>query len=128
MADGDWRLHLAGVGDLIAKNAEPLPDPCPPPQTPEQAAAANADAQEKRRKVTERERNLYAPMAPEVDGIAFDRDAVYINLNPQNIRFSDKANIVQDENQDGEDDENSEDEGEMSSDGEGEKIFKKSTR
>lgn len=126
LAAGDWRVHVAGVGDIVASNVEVLPDPCPPPETgPEKKATAekepsvSAGASQKRpRKVSERERIVYAPMAPEVDGISYDRDAVYINLPAENVRFSKKSTLVSDGNGAPavpDDD---------SSDGEGEKMVK----
>lgn len=119
-AAGEWRIHLAGVADLVAKQIEPLPDPCPPPEVVSANGPPNPPGQKKKRKVSERERMLHAPMAPEVDGIAYERDAVYINLNEENIRFSDKSTLVRD----GQPDENDADDGEQSSEGEGEKMVK----
>lgn len=86
---GGWRVHLAGVGDLVAENLEIIPDPCPMPEE-------DGDGMKKKRKIGERERVIYAPMAPEVDGIAYDRDAVYIELQKEDVRFSDKKDVVGD--------------------------------
>ncbi|CAN8075605.1 unnamed protein product [Agarophyton chilense] len=122
-AAGTWRLHLAGVGDLSAQNVELLPDPCPAAnlktdQTPKESAARDGKS---RRKISQKERMVYAPMAPEIDGIAFDRDAVYINLAPDDVRFSDKAALVtEDGTVFGADAQ-----GEESSDGEGERMVKR---
>lgn len=119
---GEWRLHLAGVGDIVAHNVEPLPDPCPPPQLSSHLNDPNSteDPTKSKRKISQRERILYAPMAPEVDGIAYDRDAVYIDLNPKNIRFSEKSSLVLEP--DGNTENGCADED--SSDGEGEKMVK----
>lgn len=126
LAAGEWRVHLAGVGDLVANSVQILSDPCPPPEiqsdskTVEQNGAADT-VQKRKRKVSERERIVYAPMAPEVDGISYDRDAVYVNLPSESIRFSEKSALVAERNSDGQaavDDDND------SSDGEGEKMVK----
>lgn len=119
---GEWRLHLAGVGDLVAHNVEPLPDPCPPPQLSNamQSSTTENEPVKVKRKVSQRERILYAPMAAEVDGIAYDRDAIYISLNPENVRFSEKSSLVRDAVADVEDLPSAEE----SSDGEGEKMVK----
>lgn len=122
-AAGQWRVHLAGVGDLVACNIESLPDPCPAPETKTDAdnngKLASTDSSKRKRRVSERERMVYAPMAPEVDGISYDRDAVYINLASQSVRFSDKATLVS-EGMDGDHGQS----GDESSDGEGEKMVK----
>lgn len=124
-AAGEWRIHLAGVGDLVANNVEILPDPCPPPEVHADSKLADSDmpdaaAKRVRRKVSERERIVYAPMAPEVDGISYDRDAIYVNLPAGSVRFSDKAVLVPDGNATGKGDSDSDE----SSDGEGEKMVK----
>lgn len=105
---GRWHVHLAGVGDLIAENVEVLPDPCPTPEVP-----GEEGEKKRKRRVGERERVVYAPMAPEVDGIAYDRDAVYIELQREHIRFSNQNDLVGSVEDEGED-----------SDGEGEKLVK----
>lgn len=126
LAAGEWRVHLAGVGDLVASNVEILPDPCPPPEVAPSLKGSsekdgqNGATQQKGRKVTERERIVYAPMAPEVDGISYDRDAVYINLAAESVRFSDKSVLLSDAKSSGEPQEADDN----SSDGEGEKMVK----
>lgn len=119
---GLWRLHLAGVGDLVANNVELLPDPCPAPELPaDQLEKDSSNVQRRKRKVSERERMVHAPMAPEVDGISYDRDAVYININRNDVRFSDTAALLADNNSvPAQPDGVSPD----SSDGEGEKMVK----
>jgi ribosome biogenesis protein BMS1 len=99
IAEGGWRVHVAGVGDLIADSVKIMPDPCPAPDTDVMAAptgdshdATSKDGTENKKKtkrrVGERERLIYAPMAPEVDGIAYDRDAIYIDIAKGDMRFS----------------------------------------
>ena len=125
MAADEWRVHLAGVGDLVAKNVEQLPDPCPAPESPHvQRHASNASSEQPKRKrtVSDRDRVIYAPMAPEVDGIAYDRDAVYINLASEGIRFSDRRGLVLDVDTQNTSEERPQQED--SSDGEGEKMVK----
>lgn len=105
---GGWHIHLAGVGDLVAENVEMLPDPCPTPEM-----SGEGGEKKRKRKVGQRDRVVYAPMAPEVDGIAYDRDAVYIELPKEQVRFSDRRDLVGDIGEEDED-----------SDGEGEKMIK----
>eukprot|EP00184_Porphyridium_aerugineum_P005900 CAMPEP_0184707372 /NCGR_PEP_ID=MMETSP0313-20130426/37231_1 /TAXON_ID=2792 /ORGANISM="Porphyridium aerugineum, Strain SAG 1380-2" /LENGTH=1304 /DNA_ID=CAMNT_0027168947 /DNA_START=48 /DNA_END=3959 /DNA_ORIENTATION=- len=47
-----------------------------------------------RRKIGMRERFLYAPMASDVDGIAYDQDAVYIHIPESAVRFTDPKTLV----------------------------------
>lgn len=92
LPDSGWRVHVPGVGDLVASSVQVMRDPCPAPDSEATEAGeqggSTADGKKKKRRVGERERLIYAPMAPEVDGIAFDRDAVYIDLAKDDIRFS----------------------------------------
>lgn len=60
-------MHLAGVGDFTIQELDPLPDPCPLPETV------------KKRGLSEKEKLLYAPMA-NVGGLLYDKDAVYIDI------------------------------------------------
>ena len=125
LTSGEWRVHLAGVGDLSANNVEVLPDPCPPPEVAATSKMAvnngqDPEARKRKRRVSERERIVYAPMAPEVDGISYDRDAVYVNLPAQGVRFSDKSVLVSGVT----DNADEIDTGHESSDGEGEKMVK----
>lgn len=96
LTSGSWRVHLPGVGDLTAVDVEVLPDPCPPPDA-DLDEDGNEDSTmskgKKPRRVGQRERLIYAPMAPEVDGIAYDRDAVYIDLPKESIRFSKNTDL-----------------------------------
>ncbi len=95
LSTAGWRVHVPGIGDLTAENVEILPDPCPPPD----AAFNDEDGEnengkgKKPRRIGQRERLIYAPMAPQVDGISYDRDAVYIDLPKENIRFSKKTDL-----------------------------------
>eukprot|EP00177_Eucheuma_denticulatum_P000759 GFKZ01001368.1.p1 GENE.GFKZ01001368.1~~GFKZ01001368.1.p1 ORF type:complete len:1237 (-),score=272.55 GFKZ01001368.1:738-4382(-) len=102
-----WKVHLAGVGDLLADNVEVVPDPCPMPED-----TVDEQGKKKARKIGGKDRVIYAPMAPEVDGIAYDRDAIYIQLQKENVRFSSNKDLVGDFEDDGD------------SDGEGELMVK----
>lgn len=128
-----WRIHLPGVGDLNAVDVEVLPDPCPPPDAEIDENGMDNSGQtngKKPRRVGQRERLIYAPMAPEVDGIAYDRDAVYIDLPKESIRFSKQADLFKAGADGGADGRISDDEmkhvdnGNESSDGEGEIMVK----
>jgi ribosome biogenesis protein BMS1 len=64
------RVHVPGVGDLDVRTATALADPCPMP---------DADA-EKRRRLSERKKlRVHAPMS-DLGGVAYDKDAVYVNV------------------------------------------------
>ncbi|KAJ5070518.1 ribosome biogenesis protein bms1 [Anaeramoeba ignava] len=74
----DIKVHIPGCGDFRIQNITLLPDPCPLP-TKEQEL--------KRRTLNEREKILYCPMS-NVGGVFFDKDAVYIDIPDEQIRFS----------------------------------------
>ncbi|GAB0497799.1 hypothetical protein MMPV_009136 [Pyropia vietnamensis] len=97
-ATGSWRVHLPGVGDLLARRVDPLPDPCPAPAKHTKgggvAVATGADGKPRRRRIGEKERLVYAPMAADVDGVLYDRDAVYISIPDELVRFTDRNNSV----------------------------------
>lgn len=121
--DGGWRLHVPGVGDLVATSVQIMKDPCPAPDTDVMGMGRGVDAgtgaaEKKKRRVGDRERLVYAPMAPEVDGIAYDKDAVYIELAKEDVRFSEVPK-GEGEGEDGE-----ADAAEVESDGEGEVMVK----
>ncbi|KAJ8903668.1 hypothetical protein NDN08_004770 [Rhodosorus marinus] len=84
LVNGSWALHVAGLGDLRARKVDVLPDPCPPAQ----GGYDHPSAEVKKRKIGDKDRILYAPMSGEVDGIMYDKDAVYINL--PDARFSER--------------------------------------
>lgn len=64
------QIHVPGVGDLRIKSIETLKDPCPLPGAED----------EKRRKMSEKQKmTVYAPMS-DVGGVSYDKDAVYINV------------------------------------------------
>jgi ribosome biogenesis protein BMS1 len=64
------KVHIPGVGDLDVASITALGDPCPMP---------DADS-EKRRKLSEKKKLLvHAPMS-DIGGIAYDKDAVWINV------------------------------------------------
>lgn len=112
MGDAGWRVHVPGVGDLVAEKVEIMRDPCPAPD-----GGGQAQGEKKKRRVGDRERLVYAPMAPEVDGISYDKDAVYIDLAKDEIRFSELPKETGEDGAGGED-------GYVSSDGEGETMVK----
>jgi hypothetical protein len=59
---------------------DPLPDPCPLPESAAAAAAAG-----RRRTLKERDRLLYAPMS-DAGGLLYDKDAVYIDIPDWKVR------------------------------------------
>ena len=61
----------AGCGDYQITDISMLPDPCPLPDSL------------KKRSLNERERAIYAPFSG-VGGIVYDKDAVYIDMGPNN--------------------------------------------
>ncbi len=133
LSTAGWRVHLPGVGDLSAVNVEVLPDPCPPPDAVLDDEGMEDGAKNKgktQRRIGERERLIYAPMAPEVDGIAYDRDAVYIDLPKDSIRFSKQTELFKTgkdggaEGQVSDDEMAADDAGAESSEGEGEVMVK----
>ena len=89
------RLHLAGVGDFEAGAVAVLPDPCPLPASAARAAAAvaaggaegAAPTAARRRKLGDKDRGLYAPMAG-VGALLFDRDAVYVDIPDHKVTFT----------------------------------------
>ncbi|TFK48648.1 DUF663-domain-containing protein [Heliocybe sulcata] len=63
-------VHVPGVGDLKVKSVEVLGDPCPLP----------TEESEKRRRLSEKRKLIvHAPMS-DVNGVMYDKDAVYINV------------------------------------------------
>lgn len=85
-ADGQ-RVHVAGLGDFTISAMEVLPDPCPTPQM--EQALAKATGKTHRRRLDEKDKKLWAPMADRSGlkitgdhivitrekGFAFDKDA-----------------------------------------------------
>ncbi|KAJ2006069.1 Glycoside hydrolase 2 (Mannanase, beta-galactosidase), partial [Coemansia thaxteri] len=63
---GRDRVHIPGAGDYQINQAETLPDPCPIPD-------------KERKRLDERHKLIYAPMS-EVNGVMYDKDAVYIDV------------------------------------------------
>ncbi|KAJ2731157.1 Glycoside hydrolase 2 (Mannanase, beta-galactosidase) [Coemansia sp. BCRC 34962] len=63
---GRDRMHIPGAGDYQIDQAETLPDPCPIPD-------------KERKRLDERHKLIYAPMS-EVNGVMYDKDAVYIDV------------------------------------------------
>lgn len=81
------RVHIAGLGDFTVASMETLPDPCPTPAM--EQALAKVTGKSGRRRIEEKDRRLYAPMADRSGlkitgdhivitrekGFAFDKDA-----------------------------------------------------
>ncbi|KAK3368902.1 hypothetical protein B0T24DRAFT_658549 [Lasiosphaeria ovina] len=81
------RIHIAGLGDFTIASMEALPDPCPTPAM--EQALAKASGKTGRRRLDEKDKRLYAPMADRSglkitgdhivitreNGFAFDKDA-----------------------------------------------------
>ncbi|KAK1759308.1 ribosome biogenesis protein bms1 [Echria macrotheca] len=55
------RVHIAGLGDFTIASMETLPDPCPTPAM--EQALAKATGKSGRRRLDEKDKKLYAPMA-----------------------------------------------------------------
>lgn len=71
-------VHVAGVGDYEPAAVDALADPCPPPDAAPKTA---------RKALSQKEKRIYAPMA-DLGDLAYDTDAVYINLPNSAVRFS----------------------------------------
>lgn len=85
-ADGQ-RVHIAGLGDYTISKMEVLPDPCPTPFM--EQALAKATGKSTRRRLDEKDKKLWAPMADRSgmkitgdhivitreNGFAFNKDA-----------------------------------------------------
>ncbi|KAH6635592.1 hypothetical protein B0J18DRAFT_448256 [Chaetomium sp. MPI-SDFR-AT-0129] len=81
------RIHIAGLGDFTISNMEVLPDPCPTPAMDQ--ALAKITGKTGRRRLDEKDKKLWAPMADRSGmkitgdhivitrekGFAFDKDA-----------------------------------------------------
>ncbi|KAL2200327.1 hypothetical protein P885DRAFT_28733 [Corynascus similis CBS 632.67] len=81
------RVHIAGLGDFTVSNMEVLPDPCPTPAM--EQALAKVTGKTGRRRLDEKDKKLWAPMADRSGmkitgdhivitrekGFAFDKDA-----------------------------------------------------
>ncbi|GAB1318683.1 Glycoside hydrolase 2 (Mannanase, beta-galactosidase) [Madurella fahalii] len=81
------RVHIAGLGDFTIASMEVLPDPCPTPAM--EQAIAKATGKTGRRRLDEKDKKLWAPMADRSGlkitgdhivitrekGFAFDKDA-----------------------------------------------------
>ncbi|KAJ2081274.1 Glycoside hydrolase 2 (Mannanase, beta-galactosidase) [Coemansia sp. RSA 988] len=74
MRGGD-RVHIPGAGDYRIDQAEQLSDPCPIPD-------------KERKRLDERHKLVYAPMS-EINGVMYDKDAVYIDVKKN--RHEEKA-------------------------------------
>lgn len=69
------KVHIAGVGDCQLAGVTGLADPCPLP------SAA------KKKGLRDKEKLFYGPMSGLGD-LLYDKDAVYININPHLVQFS----------------------------------------
>lgn len=96
--NGRWFIHVAGLGDLHARRVDVLPDPCPPAE----GGYDHPAAPKKKKRLGDRERILYAPMAGNMDGIIYDKDAVYITLPDQAVRFTKEDGEGSDDDEDDE--------------------------
>ncbi|KAK4191950.1 putative ribosome biogenesis protein BMS1 [Podospora australis] len=81
------RVHIAGLGDFTISSMEALPDPCPTPSM--EQAIARATGKTSRRRLDEKDKKIWAPMADRSGlkitgdhivitrekGFAFDKDA-----------------------------------------------------
>ncbi|RYO81073.1 hypothetical protein DL762_007318 [Monosporascus cannonballus] len=65
------RVHIPGLGDYTVRDIEALPDPCPTP------AMEKASGKPARRRLDEKEKRLYAPMADR-SGLKIDGDQIWI--------------------------------------------------
>ena len=65
------RVHIPGLGDFTVRDIETLPDPCPTP------AMEKASGKPNRRRLDEKEKKIYAPMADR-SGLKIDGDHVWI--------------------------------------------------
>ncbi|KAJ1512300.1 Glycoside hydrolase 2 (Mannanase, beta-galactosidase) [Coelomomyces lativittatus] len=61
------KVHVPGVGDFNVADIQPLPDPCPLPHD------------QPKKSMSQTLRRIHAPMS-EVNGIMYDKDAVYIHV------------------------------------------------
>ncbi|KAK5660362.1 hypothetical protein OQA88_12903 [Cercophora sp. LCS_1] len=55
------RVHIAGLGDFTVSSMEQLPDPCPTPAM--EQALAKVSGKSGRRRLDEKDKKMYAPMA-----------------------------------------------------------------
>lgn len=65
------RIHIPGLGDFTVRDIEALPDPCPTP------AMEKASGKPNRRRLDEKEKKIYAPMADR-SGLKIDGDHIWI--------------------------------------------------
>ncbi|RFU30337.1 hypothetical protein B7463_g6014, partial [Scytalidium lignicola] len=69
------RVHIPGMGDYTISAMEALPDPCPTPYMDK--AIAESTGKSRRRRLDEKEKKLYAPMADR-SGLKIDGDTIWI--------------------------------------------------
>ncbi|KAK3944852.1 ribosome biogenesis protein bms1 [Diplogelasinospora grovesii] len=69
------RVHIAGLGDFTISSMEVLPDPCPTPAM--EQAIAKATGKSGRKRLDEKDKRLYAPMADR-NGLKITGDHIVI--------------------------------------------------
>jgi len=91
--------HLLGVGDSLIANLSILEDPVK--IITKQRKSDNGDDNDekmiKRRSLSEKDRLIYAPMTS-IGDVIIDSDATYIELKAKNIHFTNKSELIQNEN------------------------------
>jgi len=111
------KLHVLGVGDFSIRAVDVLPDPCPLPGT---------EKKKKLRKLSEKERLIYAPFA-DVGNVLYDKDATYINLRPRQVLYSSRQDILIPGQKEGEEEEEENDKVAPALDGKDKEVIKASS-
>ncbi|KFK23541.1 hypothetical protein AALP_AAs66918U000300 [Arabis alpina] len=70
-------VHISGVGDYGLASVSVLDDPCPLP------------SKKKKRGLGDKDKLFYAPMSG-IDGLLYDKDAVYVEINDHLVQYSDE--------------------------------------
>jgi GTP-binding protein required for 40S ribosome biogenesis len=83
------RVHIAGVGDFTISKIEELPDPCPTPAM--EKAMANLTGKKPRRRLDEKDKKLWAPMADR-SGMKISGDHIVITRE-KGFTFDKDANV-----------------------------------
>lgn len=91
-------MHLIGAGDYNMTELSVMPDPCPLP---------NKD--KKSNSLSKKESLLFAPLS-NVGNVAFDKDAVYIDIGKANYTKKENLALIDKEAEDASSDSDSEDE------------------
>jgi len=85
------RIHIAGLGDFTVASMETLPDPCPTPAM--EQALAKATGKTGKRRLDEKDKKLYAPMADR-SGLKITGDHIVITRE-QGFNFDKDAEGVE---------------------------------